>query len=64
MDRERPGASGKSAPATGYVTALFVNLKGRVVVIYGVADGADPKQLRTIQHDTHALADLLQQLNR
>ena len=59
-----PGARGKQArPATGYVTALFLHLKGRVVVLYGVAEGADPARLQAAQRATHLLADQLRRLN-
>ena len=59
-----PGARGKQErPVTGYVTALFLHLKGRVVVLYGVSEGADPARLQAAQRATHKLADRLQQLN-
>lgn len=58
FDTEQSPSKGDQGPTT-YLTTAFVNVKGRVAIVYGSADAAAPKSLKAAQSAAHLFADRL-----
>jgi hypothetical protein len=57
------GAAGQPSEISKYMTTEFVNLKGRIAIIYGVAFGATPEASKTAKRSADIFAELIMRDN-